>query len=165
MKKFKITGEVKVLESGVVLHRIMALRDIMTIPNVGKVKSGSLGGWIEREGNLAKDGEAWVAEEACVYGDARVTGMALVAGRARVSGHARVGGAALVSGDATVTDHARVAGKARVTGNARVDMVARVSGSARLFGVAREPGAPRFGERRSANGIAGRWHKESTLRK
>ena len=36
----------------------------------GDVKSGELGGYIEKEENLAQDGDAWVSGNAQVYGNA-----------------------------------------------------------------------------------------------
>lgn len=59
---------------GITLHRIRALRDIPSV----KVKSGDLGGWIEKESNLTQFGDAWVADNAIVYGDAMVGGNAEV---------------------------------------------------------------------------------------
>lgn len=65
MKKYKFTKETKVVD-GVVLHRIIAIRDF------SNVKKGDLGGWIEKEENLDHEGNAWV------FGDARVYKNALV---------------------------------------------------------------------------------------
>ena len=105
MKKYELTDEtIKI--GGHTLHRIKALVDF------GNVKAGDIGGWIEKEENLAQDGNAWV------YGDARVSGNALVCGNARVSGDVRVSGNALVYGNALVCGNARVSGDARVSGNA-----------------------------------------------
>lgn len=47
MKKYEFTGETKVA-FGVTLHRIRALVDIRA-----GVKAGAVGGWIEKEENLA----------------------------------------------------------------------------------------------------------------
>ena len=72
MKKYEFTGETKVV-AGVTLHRIRALVDI----RVG-VNAGAVGGWIEREKNLAQDGKAWVSGKAQVYGEAQEIGRAHV---------------------------------------------------------------------------------------
>ena len=75
MKKYEITGEtkqIKFLSRTVTLHRIRA------VVEVGLVKVGELGGWIENEENLSCDGNAWVygnakvCDNARVYGDAEV---------------------------------------------------------------------------------------------
>lgn len=82
--------------NGKTLYRIKAIIDF------GIVVAGSLGGYIEKEDNLAHSGNAWVSDNAWVYGDARVYGNALVSDNARVYGDARVFGDALVSGNARV---------------------------------------------------------------
>jgi hypothetical protein len=75
MKKYKFTGEVKVV-FGITLHRIRAA------VSFGAVVKGELGGWIEKEENLSQNGNAWV------YGDAEVHGDAVVCGNAEVCGNA-----------------------------------------------------------------------------
>ena len=71
MKKYEFTGEVK-WWFGHTLHQIRALVAF------GAVDAGEIGGWIEREENLAHDGNAWVYGNALVSGDARVSGDAQV---------------------------------------------------------------------------------------
>ena len=65
MKKYELTSETKVI-NGVELHRIKALESF------GRVEKGDLGGWIESEKNLSQDGDAWVDDNATVYGNAVV---------------------------------------------------------------------------------------------
>ena len=65
--------------NGKTLYRIKALIDFSV------VVAGSLGGYIEKEDNLAHTGNAWVSGNAEVYGNAWVYGDALVSGNARVS--------------------------------------------------------------------------------
>ena len=77
MKKYEFTGEVKSW-LGHTLHQIRA-----TV-SFGTVNKGDLGGWIEKEDNLAQDGDAWVYGDARVFGDARVCGNAWVYGDAWV---------------------------------------------------------------------------------
>ena len=83
MKKYELTTETKVV-FGKTLYRIRALISF------GNVEAGELGGWIEKENNLAQNGNAWV------YGDAWVSGNAWVYGDARVYGNAGVYGDARV---------------------------------------------------------------------
>ena len=148
--KYELTDEAKNI-CGTTLHRIRALRDI---PSAG-VKSGDLGGWIEKESNLSQNGDAWVYGNAEVYdnvlvfGDAKVYGNAKVRGNAKVYGYARVFGNALVYGDARVCGNAEVYdnawvfgdaevyGYAWVYGDAEVYDNARVFGDARVYGYAR----------------------------
>ena len=87
MKKFELTTDF-VTVFGIKLFRIKALVEF------GTVKAGELGGYIEKEENLDRDGNAWVS------GNAQVSGDAWVSDDAQVSGNAWVSGNALVSGDA-----------------------------------------------------------------
>ena len=102
MKKFELTSEFIENIFGTKLLRIKALIDF------GNVKAGELGGYIEKEENLSQDGNAWVYDDARVYGDAWVCGNAEVYDDARVCGNA------------WVYDDARVCGDAWVCGNAEV---------------------------------------------
>ena len=102
--------------SGHTLHRIKALVDIPCF----FVKAGDLGGWIESEKNLSHEGNAWVADEAIVYGEAGVSGNAIVYGNAKVYGKAQVYGNARVCDNAEVCGHAWVFGSAEICGNASV---------------------------------------------
>lgn len=79
--------------NGKTLYRIKSLI------NFGVVVAGSLGGYIEKEDNLAHSGNAWVFGNAEVFGNACVSDDAWVSGNARVYGNARVSGDALVSGN------------------------------------------------------------------
>lgn len=77
MKKHKLTEETLKIY-GSTLHRIMALRDFRN------VKRGDLGGFIEKESNLAHDLNCWVYNDGVVRGDAMVYGEAKVCGDAKV---------------------------------------------------------------------------------
>ena len=88
--KYELTSETKVNFFGVTLFRIKAKISF------GNVSAGELGGWIQKQENLAPSGNAWVSGDAEVYGDARVYGNAEVYGDARVSGDAEVYGDAEV---------------------------------------------------------------------
>ena len=61
------------------LYRIKALKDFRD------VKKGAVGGYIESEKNLSREGDAWV------YGDARVSGNAQVYGNNAVVWFSNVG--------------------------------------------------------------------------
>ena len=122
-KKYELTDKV-ILQGNHVLHRIKALRDF------GHVKTGDLGGWIEKEDNLSHEGDCWVDYKAKVYGNARVDDNAQVYGNARVYGNAWVYGQAEVCDNAQVYGNAEVYGKANVIGNAEVCDNAQVYGNA-----------------------------------
>jgi len=133
MKKFELTKE-SVEMFGRKFFRIKAFVDF------GKVKAGTIGGYVEREENLSQSGDAWVSGNALVYGDAHVYGDAEVSGNAKVYGNARVSSSALVYGNAHVYGNAEVSGNANVSGDARVSGNARVSGSALVYGDAEVSG-------------------------
>ncbi len=109
MKKYELTHETKMFY-GVKLTRIQRISD------------GALGGWVEKEGNLAQNGDAWVYGDARVFGDAQVYGDAQVFGDARVYGNARVYGDARVFGDAQVSGNAQVYGDAIKSSNDFITM-------------------------------------------
>ena len=118
-QKYEMTGEEKEFR-GHIVHRIRASRDF------GNVKAGDLGGWIESERNLSHTGTCWVADEAIVYGNARVFDNAQVYGWAKVFGNAwicdraKVHGWAEVFGDAKICGMVRATGEAKVCGNVRI---------------------------------------------
>ena len=134
MKKFELTTESITNALGKKLFRIKALVEF------GDVKAGELGGYVEKEGNVSQDGNAWVYEDAAVYGDARVYEDAAVYGDAKVYGDARVSGDAQVYGYAEVSGNAWVYGYAEVSGNAWVSGDAWVSGNAQVYGYAEVSG-------------------------
>ena len=49
------------------------LFQIKALVAFGNVSKDELGGWIEKEGNLSQDGDAWVYGDAMVYGNAWVS--------------------------------------------------------------------------------------------
>jgi len=122
------------------LQRIRALKDF------GDVKVGDVGGWIENESNLSHDGDCWVAGNAQVFQDAKVSDSVRVSESARVFGNAKVSGAArifdhvAISGCAVVCEYTRVFGNANVGGNANVFGHARVYGNAQVYGINRSDG-------------------------
>ena len=100
-KKYKLTDETISL-NGATLYRIEALKDF------GEIKKGDKGGFIESENNLAHEGDAWVSDNAHVYGDACVFDNACVYNNASVSGYAQVYGNARVYGNTNVCGDAEI---------------------------------------------------------
>ena len=128
-KKYELTDETKEI-GGITLHRIRALMDISRYG----VRAGDIGGWIEAESNLSQNDDAWVGDDARVYGNAKVCGNAWVSDDARVYGNAWVYGNAVVCGNAWVSGEAWVCGNAWVYGDARVYGEALVNGNAEVSG-------------------------------
>ena len=96
-KKYEFVDGDTIEHNGITLKRIRA--------NVAiglTVSAGDLGGYIQSEENLSRMDDAWVSDNAWVFGDAHVSDNARVFGNAHVSGNARVFGDAWVSGNAWV---------------------------------------------------------------
>jgi cytoskeletal protein CcmA (bactofilin family) len=125
-KKFELTDKFIINVFGIKLFQIKCTKSFKY------AQKGDLGGYVEKEGNLDQENDAWVSGNAQVSGDARVSGNAWVSGNAQVSGNARVYGNAWVSGDARVYGNAWVSGNAQVSGDAWVSGNARVSGDANI---------------------------------
>lgn len=128
MKKYEFTGETKqIINNGktIVLHKIK------TIIPLKNVKSGTIGGWIEREENLSHDGDAWVFDNAQISGNARVFDNARISDNARIYDNAWIFGNARVSNTWAYSD-ARIS--AQVFGNAQVFDNAQISNNAQVFG-------------------------------
>lgn len=124
-KKYKLTEETLEI-NGIILHRIIALLDF------GEVKKGDLGGFIEKESNLAHDYNCWIYNDAVVRGNAKVYGNAIVYGNAEVYDNAMVYGDAEVYGNAEVCGEAKVCGNATVCGETMVYGEAKVCGNAKV---------------------------------
>lgn len=100
MKTYEFTGKT-LNHNGVVLHQIKKLAD------------GTIGGWIEKEDNLAHDG-SWVGDNAKVYNNAIVSGGSKVYGNAEVFDNAEVIKGASISKNAKIYGNARVGGTANI---------------------------------------------------
>ncbi|MDY5106913.1 MAG: hypothetical protein SPE78_07275 [Actinobacillus minor] len=97
-KKYELLKDDTVNYRGRTLYRIKALITF------GAVVAGELGGYIETEKNLDHSGNAWVGDDAQVYGSARVYGSAEVCGNAEVYGSAQVYGSARVKSFAVISE-------------------------------------------------------------
>lgn len=106
-RKYKLTGtSVTIFDHR--LYRIKALK------NFGNVKRGELGGYIESYKNLSQTGDAWIGDNAMVFGKARVLDNAIV------DEHAMVQGCSVIQDNALVTDGAVVFGKSVIRDYARL---------------------------------------------
>jgi hypothetical protein len=138
VKKFELIKNDYINVYGTKLYRIRALIDF------DNISAGDLGGYIEKEENLAQEGNAWIYDNAYVFGnakirrDAKVHDNALVYDNAYISDNARAYGNAKVYGDACLYDNAWVFDNAKVCGEAIVRSCvydnAKVYGNARVFG-------------------------------
>lgn len=136
-KKYEMMmNDFKVLEDGVKVYRILSLRDF------NNVKTGELGGYIEKEENLSHKGDCWVYDKACVFNDAHVFGNAYIHDNARIFGCARVYddafvfGCTVIYGSAEISDEACIFGNAQIFDDACVFGGSQVSGNVQIFGKA-----------------------------
>ena len=146
--KYEFTGEERKTTDGVTLHRIRAITDF------AGVEAGDLGGWIEHEDNLAFHGNAWVADDAMVFGDACIYDNAYIGDSAVIYGHAEICGDAEVSDDAVVFGDACICEEASVYGHAVIGEDAIISGSAVISGSCSIMGRAEVTEYAHVNGHA-----------
>ena len=85
-KKFELTDKFIINVFGIKLFQIKCTKSFKY------TQKGDLGGYVEKEGNLDQENDAWVSGDAQVYGNAWVSGNAQVYGDAQVSGNAWVYG-------------------------------------------------------------------------
>ena len=127
-KKYELTDEFKEIEdnngNSKKLYRIRALRDI------GYIKKGNTGGFIESEDNLSHEGSCWVSSDAVVMDNASVRDDAKVIGRSVIKENAEIFGRALVSNETEVK------GSAKIYENAKVSLEGyqSVGDNVRIFG-------------------------------
>lgn len=135
MKKYEIDVNQKKNWRGHTLYRIKACVDFFIFDH--EIKSGELGGWIEKKENLSQDGTAWVNENAMVYGNAQVYDNAVVEENAIIYGNAKVYNSAMIYGNAKVYGNARVFEQSRVNGSAKVYDNVKIRGRAEVCGNAK----------------------------
>lgn len=127
-KKYELLKDDTIEVEGHALHRIRLLKDL------GHVKAGTLGGYIEKEDNLSHSGECWVANEAKVYGDASVRENAIVDDVAVVKDRATLMEMAYICDSAVVCDHVMIRGTASVNEDAVVGGEVDISESSYICG-------------------------------
>ena len=129
-KKYKLTDETIEVE-GKTLYRIESLKDFRY------VLKGEKGGFVESEDNLSQEGNCWIADDAMVYDDARVSGCAevvqnaIVCGRSKVENNAVVYGYAFVK-DSYIIDDAVVGDYATVTSGVSVGGGSNIRGNVEI---------------------------------
>jgi carbonic anhydrase/acetyltransferase-like protein (isoleucine patch superfamily) len=139
--KYELCNNIWQYVEGEKLFRIRALREVNAL-----VKQGMLGGFVASEANLSQEGDCWISEDACAYGQSHIYENARVETYARVKDFVRIGGSTTLNGEVLVTDYVtmtgtsyvydrvRLADRARVAGSMRLDANAHIYGSALLVG-------------------------------
>ena len=111
--KFCLTKETKVF-AGITLYRIQAKKDF------SNVKKGDFGGWVEREENLDQSGNAWIFDEAQIYGNGRASDEARIFDNGQIFGDAQIFDNGRVSDEAQVSNKAQISGDIWVSGKAQI---------------------------------------------
>jgi NDP-sugar pyrophosphorylase family protein len=124
--KFALTNTSKT-SGNVTVFRIKCLDAFTSLQ--GTVHAGELGGWVQSEDNLQTTGNAWIADEAVVKGNARVKNHAYVGGNAIVQSNAIIMNSGFVSGNALVKNHAVIKEQAEVIDNAVIQDNAIMEGT------------------------------------
>jgi hypothetical protein len=96
MKKYELVKTDAIEVRDKTLYRIRALQSFATIA------AGELGGYIQGEANLSHEGNAWVFDDALVYGKAHLSGNVQIFDTVRVYGKAALSGNLRIFGEAEV---------------------------------------------------------------
>lgn len=100
--------------NGMKVYRIKALKTF------GDVSAGELGGYVQTAKSLSQEGDCWVYGNAFVADKAKVYGNAKIKDNATVNDTAKVYGNAVVSGNAAIYQTSKVFDNAVVTGKAGI---------------------------------------------
>jgi len=123
MRKYYMSNLTCELPDGRILYRVIANRDF------GNVKKGTAGGFIGDTRNLSQDGDCWVADDAAVYGAARVSADAWVGGMATIKGRALITDSASVLENVLIDEYAFIGGHAKIKGETHISGEASVRGN------------------------------------
>jgi carbonic anhydrase/acetyltransferase-like protein (isoleucine patch superfamily) len=140
VKKYEFTGETRLYCNeyygrDIQLRRIRALQKIPSFDSSNNpIAEGALGGWIEKEDNLSQHGVCWVADDAIVFGDTRVTDDARVCHNAVVGNKRTDDGHLLSPRLLLVKDNSRISGNADVHGSVWLSEHVSVYSDATIFG-------------------------------
>ena len=130
-KKYRRDKSDSIKVNGHDLYRIVALKDF------ADVKAGDKGGYVESEDNLSHEGDAWVYDDAKVFGKAFIYDNAKASDNAQVSGNSHIFGNSKVFGNAQVSGDSHIFGNSKVFGNAQVSGNSHIFGNSKVFGNAR----------------------------
>ena len=106
---YRLIESTKISPCGTPLFQVVAAKTF-TLANGVTIDEGTVGGWIEKASNLS--GNAWVADNAMVLGDAKVFGGALISDNAVVRDNAKVSGNVHIFADAVVCENTMIGDKA-----------------------------------------------------
>jgi tetrahydrodipicolinate N-succinyltransferase len=126
MQRYEIINQFITFE-GDKLAQIRALIDFVN-PVWGKIKAGTLGGFIRSSENLSQNGTAWVCYSCDIIKTTPRVLYGLVADNAVVGGNAIVRVNAKIADNAQVLENATINGEAIIRGNAIVKGMTMIGG-------------------------------------
>jgi hypothetical protein len=109
-KKYELTNECITVD----LHKLYRIKSLQDFSDV---RAGDLGGFLEKELNLAHEGNCWVYDDAKVYGNAYVYSGAKIKEQASLSENAHAYGNAVVSGIARMGGYSTASDNAIISYN------------------------------------------------
>lgn len=115
--KFGILLDDKIEKKGHTLYRIVALTDSVN----GRFKPYDLGGYIEEESNLDKEGSSWIDYTSLVYDKARVLDNAYVRDNSVISNNSEIIGNVIVSNNCNITNNTIVTDNSVIENNVILD--------------------------------------------
>ncbi len=125
------TSNVKLSEEYIIYEGIKLFRIIATT-DFGNVKRGDFGGFVQSLCNISN--EAWIADDAKVYGDALIKGRAIASGNCIIKDRAVVSKHSRIKDNAIVQDNTKIFGWAKIYGNAVISKYGQVSQHASISG-------------------------------
>jgi NDP-sugar pyrophosphorylase family protein len=100
---------------GIKVYRVKATKDF------GNVKMGDVGGYVQSENNLSKEGLCWIYDNAMVLENAKLRG------------NARLRDKAVIEGNSIVEDISIVRDNSYISGSSRIKGCTLVSGRTHIF--------------------------------
>jgi hypothetical protein len=104
-----------VIIRGVKVYRVKATKDF------NDVKMGDLGGYVQSEKNLSKEGLCWIYDDAMVLENARLRG------------NAKLKDKAIIEGDSIIEDSSVLRDQSYASGSSRVKGGSLISGKTKIF--------------------------------
>ena len=124
-KKYEFTGVTMEVVSDTTCKRTL-LNQIVSLVDIGDIKAGTIGGYIESEENLSHDGNCWVGECGIAMGNSRVHENAVVTSYGVVKDNANVHGTCIIRGGAVIGNRAEIFGNTIIDGDIVVMNAAKI---------------------------------------
>lgn len=115
--KFGILLDDRIIKDGHILFRLIALTDSVN----GRFKSYDLGGYIEEESNLDKEGSSWIDYTSLVYDKARILDNAYIRDNSTIANSSEIIGNVIVSNNCNVINNTIITDNSVIENNVILD--------------------------------------------